>query len=148
MFSLSTLYFQHALRVMTSLLMSSPPISILHWLFRFRNWNSWDVTACSPSFFAPPLERPEKDASAKLFLGSTCHHLVTHTYYLFICFYFRTFQCYNYNKNSKDFRRKWQNAQRNHKAFVKLAFSTKLHETQNTYRVISIDRPRQSNDTK
>ena len=36
---------------------------------------------------------------------------------------------------------------RNHKAFVKWAFSTKLHTTQNTYRVISIDRPRQSNNT-
>ena len=35
----------------------------------------------------------------------------------------------------------------NHKAFVKWAFSTKLHTTQNTYRVISIDRPRQSNNT-
>ena len=40
-----------------------------------------------------------------------------------------------------------QKAQRNHKAFVKWVFSTKLHKPQNTYRVISIDRPRQSNNT-
>ena len=37
---------------------------------------------------------------------------------------------------------------RNHQAFVKWAFSAKLHTTQNPYRVISIDRSRQSNNTK
>ena len=37
-----------------------------------------------------------------------------------------------------------QKAQRNHKAFVKWVFSTKLHKPQNTYRVISIDRPTQT----
>ena len=106
MFSLSTLYFKNAPRVISPLLMSSLPISILHRLFRIRIWSSWDVTASSPSFLALPLERSEKDASAKLFLSSTLHHLVTHTNYLFIYFYFPTFQCYNYNKNYKDFRRK------------------------------------------
>ena len=48
---------------MTSLPTSSPSISFLHRLFRFGNWNSWEVTASSPSFFAPPPERPEKDAN-------------------------------------------------------------------------------------
>ena len=40
-----------------------------------------------------------------------------------------------------------QKAQRNHEAFAKWAFSTKLHKTQNTYGVISIDRSRQSYNT-
>ena len=148
MFSLSTLYFKHLPRVMTSLLMSSPSISILHRLFRFRNWNSWDVTACSPSFFAPPLEPPEKDASAKLFLGSTRHHLVTHTNYLFIYFYFLTFNVTITIKITKILGENGGRPKRNHQAFVKWAFSTKLHTTQNPYRVISIDRSRQSNNTK
>jgi len=41
---------KHAPRVMTSLLMSSPPISISHRLFRCRYSNSRDVIASSPSF--------------------------------------------------------------------------------------------------
>ena len=79
---------------------------------------------CMFSFIFPPtpLERPEKDASAKLFLGSTRHHLVTHTNYLFIYFYFPTFQCYNYNKNYKDFRRKWRKAQKKPQGFYKVGF--------------------------
>ena len=40
----------HVPRVMTSLLMSPPPISISHWLFRCRYSNSRDVVASSPSF--------------------------------------------------------------------------------------------------
>ena len=41
--------WKHAPRVDT-LLMSSPPISILHWLFQCRYSNSRDVVASSPSF--------------------------------------------------------------------------------------------------
>ena len=44
---------------MTSLLMSSPPISILHWLFRKRYSNSKFLVASSPSIFGPlPPKRP------------------------------------------------------------------------------------------
>ena len=39
--------------VMTSLLMSSPPINISHRLFRCRFSNSRDVVASSPSFSRP-----------------------------------------------------------------------------------------------
>ena len=42
--------WKHVPRVMTSLLMSSPPISISHRLFRCRHSNSRDVVASSPSF--------------------------------------------------------------------------------------------------
>ena len=42
---------------MTSLIMSSPPISISHRLSRCRYSNSKDVVASSPSF-PPPPERP------------------------------------------------------------------------------------------
>ena len=106
------------------------------------------MTACSPSFFAPPLERPEKDVSAKLFLGSTRHHLVTHTNYLFIFFYFAPFNVTIIIKITKILGENGGRPKRNHKAFIKWAFSTKLHKTQNTNRVISIDRSRQSNNTK
>ena len=41
---------KHVLRVLTSLLISSPPISISHRLFRCRYSNSSDVVASSPSF--------------------------------------------------------------------------------------------------
>ena len=41
---------KHVPRVMTSLPMSSPPISISHGLFRCRYSNSRDVVASSPSF--------------------------------------------------------------------------------------------------
>ena len=44
---------KHVPRVMTSLLISSPPISILHRLFRSRYSNSRDVDASSPSFSHP-----------------------------------------------------------------------------------------------
>ena len=49
--------WKHATWVMTSLLMSSPPISNLHRLFRCRYSNYRDV-ASSPSFSAPPPECP------------------------------------------------------------------------------------------
>ena len=42
-------------RVMTSLLMSSPPISLLHRPFRCTYSNSRDVVASSPSFFPSRL---------------------------------------------------------------------------------------------
>ena len=45
-------------RVMTSLLMSSPPISISHRIFRCRNSNSWDIVASSPSFSHPTARVP------------------------------------------------------------------------------------------
>ena len=41
---------KHVPRLMTSLLMSSPPISILHRLFLCRYSNFGDVVASSPSF--------------------------------------------------------------------------------------------------
>ena len=44
---------KHTPRVMTSLLMSSLPISISHWLFRWRFSNSRDIVASSPSSFCP-----------------------------------------------------------------------------------------------
>ena len=45
--------WKHSPRVMTSLLMSSPPISISHRLFRCRYSNSRDVVASFPSFSRP-----------------------------------------------------------------------------------------------
>ena len=44
---------RHAARVMTSLLMSSPPISISHWLFWCKFSNSRDIVASSPSSSCP-----------------------------------------------------------------------------------------------
>ena len=51
-------HWKHVPKVMTSLLMSSPPISISHRLFRCRYSNSRDVVASCPSFSrpAPPPE--------------------------------------------------------------------------------------------
>ena len=54
---------QHVLRVMTSLLMSSPPISILHWLFQCRYSNSKDVVASSFSFSCPAARAPRRACS-------------------------------------------------------------------------------------
>ena len=51
---------KHVPRVMTSLLMSSPPISILHRLFRSRYSNSRDVVASSPSFSRPAAKAPRR----------------------------------------------------------------------------------------
>ena len=54
---------QHVLRVMTSLLMSSPPISILHWLFQCRYSNSKEVVASSFSFSCPAARAPRRACS-------------------------------------------------------------------------------------
>ena len=50
---------KHVPRVMTSLLMSFPPISTLHRLFQCRCLNSRDVVASCP-FPAPPPEHPRE----------------------------------------------------------------------------------------
>ena len=47
-------------RVMTSLLMSSPPISISHRLFRCRYSNSREVLSNSPSFSRPDPRAPRR----------------------------------------------------------------------------------------
>ena len=52
--------WKHVPRVMTSLLMSSPPISISHRLFRCRYSNSRDVVASSPSFSRPAARAPRR----------------------------------------------------------------------------------------
>ena len=44
-------------RIITSLLMSSPPIRISHRLFRCRYSNSRNVVACCPSFSRPVVAR-------------------------------------------------------------------------------------------
>ena len=55
--------WKHAPRVMTSLLMSSPPISISHRFFRCRYSNSRDVVASSPSFPRPAARTPRRACS-------------------------------------------------------------------------------------
>ena len=58
------------LRVMTPLLMSSPPISILHRLFRCRYSNSRDVVASSPSFSLSTVREAQRAYSqATVFLA-------------------------------------------------------------------------------
>ena len=52
---------------MTSLLMSSPPISISHRLFRCRYSNSRDVVASSPSFSRPAARVPRRACSQAIF---------------------------------------------------------------------------------
>ena len=54
---------------MTSFLMSSPPSSISHRLFRCRYSNSRDVVASSPSFPAPPPGHP-KEHARRLYLDT------------------------------------------------------------------------------
>ena len=54
---------KHVPRVMTSLLMSSPPISISHRLFRCRYSNSRDVVASSPSFSRLAARAPRRGCS-------------------------------------------------------------------------------------
>ena len=56
--------WNHVPRVMTSLLKSSPPISISHRLFRCRYWNSREVVASSPS---PSFSRPRELTSRLAF---------------------------------------------------------------------------------
>ena len=61
--------WKHAQRVMTSLLMSSPSISISHRLCQCRYSNSGDVAASSPSFSRPAAKAPRRVCSlANLFL--------------------------------------------------------------------------------
>ena len=58
-------------RVMTSLLMSSPPISISHRLFRCRYSNSRDVVASSPSFSRPAARAPRRACSQAMAVAVT-----------------------------------------------------------------------------
>ena len=51
---------KHVPRIMTSLLMSSPPISILHRLFQCRYSNSRDVVASFSSFYRPAARAPRR----------------------------------------------------------------------------------------
>ena len=55
--------WKHAPRVMPSLLMSSPSISISHRLFQCRYSNSRDVAASSPSFSRPAARAPRRVCS-------------------------------------------------------------------------------------
>ena len=55
--------WKHAPWVMTSLLMSSLPISILHWHFRCTYSNSRDIVASSPSFSCPATNAPWRACS-------------------------------------------------------------------------------------
>ena len=59
---------KHVPRVMTSLLMSSPPISFFTRLFRCRYSNSRDVVASSPSFFRPAARAPRRACSQAIFI--------------------------------------------------------------------------------
>ena len=56
---ISTKIRRHVPRVMMSLL-SSPPISISHQLFRHRYSNSGDTVPCSPSFSFPATRVPRR----------------------------------------------------------------------------------------
>ena len=61
---------KHVPRVIQPLLMSSPPISILHQLFQCRYSNSRDVVVSSPSFFLPTTRVPRRACSqANLLVG-------------------------------------------------------------------------------
>ena len=62
--------WKHAPRVMMSLLMSSPPISISHRLFRCRYSNSKDVVASSP-FFSHSAARAPQRACSQAITGYT-----------------------------------------------------------------------------
>ena len=53
-----------------TLLMSSPPISILHWLFQCRYSNSRDVVASSPSFSRPATRAPWRVYSLPICLAA------------------------------------------------------------------------------
>ena len=63
---------QHVPRAMMSLLMSSPPISISHRLFRCRYSNSRDVIASSRSFSCPTARAPRR----ALLAGYTSNELM------------------------------------------------------------------------
>ena len=55
--------WKHTPKVMTSLLMSSLPISISHQLFPYRYSNSREVVASSPSFSHPAAREPQRACS-------------------------------------------------------------------------------------
>ena len=57
---------KNVLRVMTSLLMSSPPISISHRLFLCRYSNSRDVVSSSTSFSRPAPRAPWRACSQSM----------------------------------------------------------------------------------
>ena len=59
---------KHVPRVMMSLLMSSPPISISHRLFRCRYSNFRDAVASSPSFSRAAASVPRRAPSQATFL--------------------------------------------------------------------------------
>ena len=54
---------KHVPRIITSLPMSSPPISISHRLFRSRYSNSRNVVASSPPFSRPVVRAPQRPCS-------------------------------------------------------------------------------------
>ena len=56
---------KHVPRVMRTLLMSSPPISISHQLFRCRYSNSRDIVANPPSFSRPAAKAPRRAVKKK-----------------------------------------------------------------------------------
>ena len=81
--------WKHAPRVET-LVMSSPPINILHWLFQRRYSNSRDVVAISPSFPhtpppptpSPPAECPESLLTSYMFSSQAFDSLRKQTFLL------------------------------------------------------------------
>ena len=64
--------WKHMPRVMTSLLMSSLPISILHRLFQCRYSNSREVVANSPSFSLPATRLPRRACSQPFLVTVNC----------------------------------------------------------------------------
>ena len=66
---------KHMPRVMALLLMSSPPISISHQLFRRRYSNSREIVASSPSFSYPAATAPWR-ACLQAMYGDKCGELV------------------------------------------------------------------------
>ena len=73
--NVSTNIEKHIPRVMTSLLMSSPPFSISHPLFRCRYSNSRDIVASSPSF-PHPAAREAQRACSQTMHGDKCGKFV------------------------------------------------------------------------
>ena len=74
--------WKHVPRVMTSLLMSSPPISTSHRLFQCRYSNSRDVVAIYPFFSRPANRAPWRAGSqatqnAKIWLSLTVKWFLT-----------------------------------------------------------------------
>ena len=73
--NVSTNIEKHIPRVMTSLLMSSPPFSISHRLFRCRYSNSRDIVASSPSFSHPAARKVQRACSQTMH-GDKCWKFV------------------------------------------------------------------------